>query len=60
MAVVIGALAVALYLLGRRLGARIPAATLVGMGAVAGTFALPYGKEFFAEPLAALALVVER
>jgi SAM-dependent methyltransferase len=62
MAVVSGALAVALYLLGRRLGARIPAATLVAVGAVAGTFALPYGKEFFAEPLAALALVftVER
>ena len=62
MPVVTGALAVALYLLGRRLGARIPAATLVAVGAVAGTFALPYGKEFFAEPLAALALVftVER
>ena len=58
MALVIGALAVALYLLGRRLGARIPAATLVAVGAVAGTFALPYGKEFFSEPLAALALVV--
>ena len=58
MAFVTGALAVAVFLLGRRLGARVTAATLVAVGAVAGTFALPYGKEFFSEPLAALALVV--
>ena len=58
MAFVTGALAVAVYLLGRRLGARVRPATLVAVGAVAGTFALPYGKEFFSEPLAALALVV--
>ena len=58
MAFVLGALAAALYLLGRRLGAGVRAATIVGIGAVAGTFALPYGKEFFSEPLAALCLVV--
>jgi SAM-dependent methyltransferase len=58
MAPVTGGLAVALYLLGRRLGARVSAATLVAVGAVLGTFVLPYGKEFFAEPLAALALVL--
>jgi SAM-dependent methyltransferase len=58
MAFVMGALAVAVFLLGRRLGARVAAATLVAVGAVVGTFALPYGKEFFSEPLAALAVVV--
>jgi SAM-dependent methyltransferase len=58
MAFVTGGLAVALYLLSRRLGARTTAATMVAVGGVAGTFALPYGKEFFSEPLATLALVV--
>jgi hypothetical protein len=52
------ALVVALYLLARRLGARAGAALLVGAGGVLGTFALPYTKEFFSEPLAALCLVV--
>ncbi|HZB48625.1 MAG TPA: hypothetical protein VE547_05980, partial [Mycobacteriales bacterium] len=58
MAFVMGGLVAALYLLGRRLGARVGPAALVALGAVAGTFALPYGKEFFSEPLAALCLVV--
>jgi SAM-dependent methyltransferase len=58
MAFVMGGLAVALHLLARRLGARVRAATVVAGGGVAGTFALPYGKEFFSEPLAALGLVV--
>jgi hypothetical protein len=52
------ALVVALYLLARRLGAGTGAALLVGAGGVLGTFALPYTKEFFSEPLAALCLVV--
>ena len=58
MAFVMGALAVALFLLARRLGARERPAAIVAVGAVAGTFVLPYGKEFFSEPLAALCLVV--
>ena len=58
MAFVMAGLVVALYLLGRRLGARAGPAAVVATGAVVGTFALPYGKEFFSEPLAALCLVV--
>jgi len=58
MAFVMGALAVALFLLGRRLGAGLRPAAVVAVGALVGTFALPYGKEFFSEPLAALCLVV--
>src|SRR5262245_15782378 len=51
-------LVVALYPLARRLGSPAPAAILVSIGAVAGTFVLPYGKEFLSEPLTALFLVV--
>ena len=58
MAFVVAALIVALYLLARRIGARCTAALLVALGAVAGTFVLPYSKEFFSEPLAALCVVV--
>lgn len=58
MAFVAAALAVALYLLARRLRSRVGPALLVAVGAVVGTFALPYGKEFFSEPLTALCLVV--
>ncbi len=58
MPLVMGGLAAALFLLARRLGAGVRPATVVAIGALAGTFALPYGKEFFSEPFAALALVV--
>jgi hypothetical protein len=58
MAYVAAALVVALYLLARRIGARARASLLVAVGAVAGTFVLPYTKEFFSEPLTALCLVV--
>jgi hypothetical protein len=58
MAFVTAALCVALYLLARRLHARVGPALLVAVGGVVGTFALPYSKEFFSEPLAALCLVV--
>jgi SAM-dependent methyltransferase len=58
MAFVMGGLVVALFLLGRRLGAGVRPAAIVAVGGVLGTFALPYGKEFFSEPLAALCLVV--
>ncbi len=53
-----GALVAAVFLLGRRLGAPRPAAALVAAGAVLGTYVLPYGRDFFTEPLVALGLVV--
>ena len=53
-----GALAGALYLLGRRLGAPRAAAGLVAAGTVLGTYLLPYGRDFFTEPLVALGVVV--
>ncbi|MDX6691196.1 MAG: hypothetical protein QOG15_2653 [Solirubrobacteraceae bacterium] len=53
-----GALAAALFALGLRLGAPRPAALLVAVGTVLGTYLLPYGRDFFAEPLVALGLVV--
>jgi hypothetical protein len=55
---VAAALIVALYLLSRRLGSRLPPALLVSIGAVVGTFVLPYAKEFLSEPLTALCMVV--
>ncbi|MDP8968186.1 MAG: hypothetical protein M3N04_06270 [Actinomycetota bacterium] len=58
MPLISGALVGALYLLGRRLGAPRPAAGLVAAGTVLGTFLLPYGRDFFSEPLVALAVVV--
>jgi len=57
MPLVGGALAGVLFALGRRLGAPRTAATLVAAGTVLGTYLLPYGRDFFAEPLVALGLV---
>jgi hypothetical protein len=58
MPLVGGALVAALYALGRRLGAPRPAAALVAAGTVLGTYVLPYGRDFFTEPLVALGVVV--
>jgi SAM-dependent methyltransferase len=58
MAFISAGLVVAMYLLGRRLGAGVRAAAFVGVGSVIGTFMLPYAKEFFAEPLTALLLII--
>ena len=58
MPLVAGALTSALHLLGRRLGAPRAAAGLVALGTVLGTYLLPYGRDFFTEPLVALGLVV--
>jgi hypothetical protein len=58
MPLIAAALVVATYLLARRLGARAGPALLVAAGSVVGTFLLPYTKEFFSEPLAALGIVV--
>ncbi len=62
MPLVAGALAAALFALGRRLGAPRRAAALVAVGTVLGTYLLPYGRDFFTEPLVALGVVamVER
>jgi hypothetical protein len=58
MPLVTGALAAALFGLGRRLGAPRAAAALVAAGTVLGTYLLPYGRDFFTEPLVALGVVV--
>jgi SAM-dependent methyltransferase len=58
MPFVMAALVCALFALARRTGARTGAAVVVSIGAVFGTFMLPYGKEFFSEPLATLGLVL--
>ena len=58
MPLVAGALAGALHLLGRRLGAPRRRPALVAAGIVLGTYLLPYGRDFFTEPLVALGLVV--
>ena len=62
MPLVAGLLTAVLYALGRRLGASRAAAALVAAGTVLGTYLLPYGRDFFSEPLVALglALMVER
>lgn len=48
----------ALYALVRTLGARPTASVVTAFGAIAGTFVLPYTKDFFGEPLTALLLVL--
>ena len=53
-----GLLAAALFVLGRRLAAPRAASLLVAAGIVLGTYLLPYGRDFFTEPLVALGLVV--
>ena len=58
MAFITAGLIVSLYLLARRIGADPAAALFAGIGAVMGTFVMPYTKEFFAEPLTALCVVV--
>jgi hypothetical protein len=54
MPLIAALLAVAIFLLAKRLGASNRSSVLIGAGAVLGTYALPYGKDFFAEPLTAL------
>jgi hypothetical protein len=62
MPLIAGGLAAALFALGRRAGAPRRAAALVAAGTVLGTYLLPYGRDFFTEPLVALGVVamVER
>jgi hypothetical protein len=56
--VILAALIVALFSLSRRMGGGIGPSMIVAIGGVAGTFMLPYSKEFFSEPLTALLIVV--
>jgi len=56
--VICAALVAALYLLARRLGGRARGSALVALGTVVGTYLLPYTKDFFAEPLVALGVVI--
>jgi len=58
MTLIAAAIVVAVYRLARTLGAHTSSALIVGIGSVAGTFLLPYSKEFFAEPVSALGLVI--
>jgi len=58
MTLITAAIVVAVYRLARTLGSRPSSALIVGIGAVAGTYVLPYSKEFFPEPLSALGLLI--
>ncbi len=58
MTLIIAGIIVAVYRLARTLGARPAAALIVGVGSVGGTYLLPYSKEFFAEPLTALGVLI--
>jgi len=58
MTLVTAAIVVAVFGLARTLGAPPSSSLIVGIGAVAGTYLLPYSKEFFAEPLSALGLLI--
>jgi hypothetical protein len=58
MPIVAGFLVGALYLLARRLGGERGSSGVIAIGCVAGTYLLPYTKDFFSEPLAILFVVV--
>jgi hypothetical protein len=56
--VILAGLAAAVFALGRRLGAAVRTAAVVGVGSALGTFVALYGKAFSSEPLAALLTTV--
>lgn len=58
MPLISAGLLVALFALSRRLGGSRKMSLLVAVGAIAGTYFLPYTKDYFAEPLTALGLVL--
>jgi len=58
MPLVVAGIAVATYVLGRRLGGSSGAAALVAFGATFGTYLLTYSKEFYSEPLVCLAILL--
>ena len=53
-----GLLAASLFRTARKLGAGSRWSAVLAVGCVFGTYALPYGKDFFAEPLTTLAIVL--
>ena len=55
---IMGFLAASLFRTARTLGAGSRWASVIAVGSLFGTYALPYGKEFFAEPLTTLAIVL--
>src|SRR6202012_3831621 len=55
---IMGFLAASLFRTTRKLGAGSGWAAVIAVGSAFGTFALPYGKDFFAEPLTTLAIVL--
>jgi hypothetical protein len=58
MPVITAVLCLVLYEIGRALGARPRDAVLVALAAVFGTYLLIYSKDFFSEPLVALAIAL--
>jgi hypothetical protein len=58
MPIITGIVTTVLWHVSRKLGASARWATLIAVGTIVGTFALPYGKNFFSEPLAALGIAV--
>jgi hypothetical protein len=58
MTFIMAALVVAVYWLARQLRSSPGTALIAAIGTVAGTFLLPYSKEFFAEPVSALGLAI--
>jgi len=55
---IMGFLTASLFRTTRRLGASSRWAAVIAVGSAFGTYALPYGKDFFAEPLTTLAILL--
>jgi hypothetical protein len=58
MPIIMGLLVFTLWRIAIRLGATMRWAAVLAAGAVLGTYALPYGKDFFSEPLTALGIAI--
>src|SRR5262249_36394949 len=57
MPVVCGLILIALIRLARTLGATLRSALIIGVAGVAGSYLLPYSKEYFSEPVVVLCLL---
>jgi len=58
MPVIMAGIIAALYAMTLRLGASRRSSVIVSVGTIFGTFLLPYGKDFFAEPLVILGFIL--
>jgi hypothetical protein len=58
MPIITGLLAALQWSIARRLGAGRRWATVIAVGAIFGTYALPYGRELFSEPLTTLGIAI--